>query len=129
MMAGVPVVDEWRISRKGEILGVVTNHPTLPDGDIITTSPLRDPSASGDNKIVTTKSGSKYKLGTSEATMKQMEKDRKAAEVAAKKAEAAAKKEAAAAKKAEAAAAAAAAKKQAAAAAKPAPAPAPEPAP
>jgi len=121
MMAGVPVVDEWRISRRGEILGVVTNHPTLPDGDLITTSPLRDPSASGDNKLVTTKSGSKYKLGTSDATMKQMEKDRKAAEVAAKKAEAAAKKEAAAAAaaaKKEAAAATAAAKKEAAAAKK-----------
>ena len=45
---------------------------------------------------MTTQSGSKYKLGLSEATMKQMEKDRKAAEVAAKKAEQAAAKEAAA---------------------------------
>ena len=128
MMAGVPVVDGWRISRKGELLGVVSNHPTLPDGDLITTSPLSDPKSLADNKIVTTESGSKYKLGLSEATMKQMEKDRKAAEAAAKKAEQAAAREAAALAKKQAAeekAAAAAAKKQAAAATKAAPVPAP----
>ena len=130
MMAGVPVVDGWRISRKGELLGVVNNHPTLPDGDLITTSPLSDPKSLADNKIVTTESGSKYKLGLSEATMKQMEKDRKAAEAAAKKAEQAAAREAAALAKKQAAeekAAATAAKKQAAAAKKAAPAPAPAP--
>lgn len=128
MMAGVPVVDGWRISRRGELLGVVSNHPTLPDGDLITTSPLSDPKSLADNKIVTTESGSKYKLGLSEATMKQMEKDRKAAEAAAKKAEQAAAREAAALAKKQAAeekAAAAAAKKQAAAATKAAPVPAP----
>lgn len=127
MMAGVPVVDEWRISRNGELLGVVSNHPTLPDGDLITTSPLSDPKSLADNKIVMTKSGSKYKLGLSEATMKQMEKDRKAAEAAAKKAEQAAAREAAALAKKQAAeekAAAAAAKKEAATAKKAAPAPA-----
>jgi len=130
MMAGVPVVDEWRVSRKGELLGVVSNHPTLPDGDVITTSPLSDPKSSADNKIVTTQSGSKYKLGLSEATMKQMEKDRKAAEVAAKKAEQTAAREAAALAKKQAAeekaaAAAAAAAKKVVAVKKPAPAPAP----
>jgi chemotaxis protein histidine kinase CheA len=127
MMAGVPVVNEWRVSRKGELLGVVSNHPTLPDGDVITTSPLSDPKSSADNKIVTTQSGSKYKLGLSEATMKQMEKDRKAAEAAAKKAEQAAAREAAALAKKQAAeekaaAAAAAAAKKAAATKKAAPA-------
>lgn len=131
MMAGVPIIDEWRINRKGELLGVVSNHPTLPNGDIITTSPLSDPKSSADNKIVTTQSGSKYKLGLSEATMKQMEKDRKAAEVAAKKAEQAAAKEAAALAKKQAAeekaaaAAAATAAKKVVATKKAAPAPAP----
>ena len=111
---------------------VVSNHPTLPDGDLITTSPLSDPKSLADNKIVSTESGSKYKLGLSEATMKQMEKDRKAAEAAAKKAEQAAAREAAALAKKQAAeekAAAAAAKKEAASAKKAARAPAPAPAP
>lgn len=64
-----PVLDEW-IAIKGtnegevQISGKVTNHPTIPDGDAIVTSPLIDPSKASERNVVTTLSGSKYRLGT-----------------------------------------------------------------
>ena len=42
----------------------MTNHPTIPDGDAIVTSPLTDPAKASEKNIVTTLSGSKYRLGT-----------------------------------------------------------------
>jgi len=62
---GVPVLEDWKILRNGAAYGTVSNHPSLPDGDVITTSPLADPKSSTDGTIVVTKSGSKYKLGSS----------------------------------------------------------------
>lgn len=65
----VPVLSEW-IAIKGtnegefQISGKVTNHPTIPDGDAIVTSPLMDASKAAEKKVVTTLSGSKYRLGT-----------------------------------------------------------------
>lgn len=66
----IPVLNEW-IQIKGtnegeiQISGKVTNHPTIPDGDAIVTSPLVDGGKNaGERKIVTTLSGSKYRLGT-----------------------------------------------------------------
>eukprot|EP00579_Thalassiosira_antarctica_P001664 CAMPEP_0201869070 /NCGR_PEP_ID=MMETSP0902-20130614/2724_1 /ASSEMBLY_ACC=CAM_ASM_000551 /TAXON_ID=420261 /ORGANISM="Thalassiosira antarctica, Strain CCMP982" /LENGTH=618 /DNA_ID=CAMNT_0048394511 /DNA_START=248 /DNA_END=2104 /DNA_ORIENTATION=- len=64
----IPVLNEW-IAIKGanegefQISGKVTNHPTIPDGDAIITSPLTDPGKAREKKIVTTVSGSKYRLG------------------------------------------------------------------
>eukprot|EP00804_Cyclotella_cryptica_P012011 CCRYP_004472-RA/>CCRYP_004472-RA protein AED:0.24 eAED:0.24 QI:146/1/1/1/1/1/2/473/632 len=65
----VPVLDDWVIikgSTEGEvqISGKVTNHPSIPDGDAIVTSPLSDASQAVEKKVVTTLSGSKYKLGS-----------------------------------------------------------------
>jgi hypothetical protein len=61
--AGPPIISNWRYeSSKGTISGTVTNHPTIQDGDRITTSPVKNPGGVSENLIVETKSGSKYKL-------------------------------------------------------------------
>lgn len=64
LQAGPPIINTWRYdSSKGVISGVVSNHPTISDGEQITTSPIKsDPSAINENLVVQTKSGSKYKL-------------------------------------------------------------------
>lgn len=63
LQAGPPIISNWRYeSSKGVISGVVSNHPTISDGDRITTSQVKDPSRINENLIVQTKSGSKYKL-------------------------------------------------------------------
>lgn len=65
----VPVLADW-IAIKGtnegevQISGKVKNHPTIPDGDAIVTSPLNDPSKAVERGVVTTLSGSRYRLGT-----------------------------------------------------------------
>ncbi|KAL9189053.1 hypothetical protein ACHAXT_011543 [Thalassiosira profunda] len=65
----IPVLNEW-IAIKGtnegeiQISGKVTNHGVIPDNDAIVTSPLMDPNKAAEKKIVTTLSGSKYRLGT-----------------------------------------------------------------
>jgi len=61
----IPEIEKWRIldgANAGCVQGFVKKHPTIPDGDIITTSPLKAPNAVGRSMIVTTSSGSKYKL-------------------------------------------------------------------
>jgi len=65
-MARVPVLDEWKILKNGGVCGVVTGHPNpdLDDGDTITTSPLKDPDSAAAKTLVTTQTGSKYRLGT-----------------------------------------------------------------
>lgn len=62
MMMAIPELSEWEILSSGEVIGIVRKHPSLDDGDTITTSPLKNPEHGGRGKIVTTKSGSKYKL-------------------------------------------------------------------
>jgi len=67
--SAIPTLNNW-IAIKGtdegdvQISGKVTNHPTIDDGDAIVTSPLVDPSQAKERKIVTTSSGSRYRLGT-----------------------------------------------------------------
>lgn len=67
--SSIPTLNDW-IAIKGsaegdvQISGKVTNHPTIDDGDAIVTSPLMDPSQAQERKIVSTSSGSKYRLGT-----------------------------------------------------------------
>lgn len=63
LAAAPPILDDWRITRSGEVIGTVRNHPTLEDGDIITTSRLENSEASSEGAVVVTESGSKYKLG------------------------------------------------------------------
>lgn len=65
----IPVLNDWiaiRGTNDGEIQisGKVTNHPSIPDGDAIVTSPLVDAGKAVEKKIVTTLSGSKYRLAT-----------------------------------------------------------------
>lgn len=62
----VPVLDNWKLLGNGRVVGRVKNHPSIPDGEVITTSPLAKPEAAGPRKTVATNSGSKYQLGTPE---------------------------------------------------------------
>lgn len=64
-MARVPVLEDWKVLRNGQVKGVVTGHPDpeLEDGDTITTSQLADPTSASAQAVVTTLTGSKYKLG------------------------------------------------------------------
>ena len=61
--AGPPIISNWRYQSKGTITGTVTNHPTIEDGEKITTSVVKNPASTiNENSIIETKSGSKYKL-------------------------------------------------------------------
>ena len=60
--AGPPIISDWRYQNDGSISGTVTNHPTIRDGDRITTSPIKNKNGINENTVVQTKSGSKYKL-------------------------------------------------------------------
>jgi hypothetical protein len=51
-------VEQWEILPDGRLQGVI-----FPDGDQVTTSPLRDVQRARPRRTVTTLSGSKYKLG------------------------------------------------------------------
>mmetsp|Transcript_20023 Transcript_20023/g.27821 ORF Transcript_20023/g.27821 Transcript_20023/m.27821 type:complete len:495 (-) Transcript_20023:113-1597(-) len=64
----IPVLNKWRVDKAGCVIGLVTGHPVIDDGDRITTSPLSNPNAASEQKIVVTKSGSKYKLGTAQVS-------------------------------------------------------------
>jgi serine/threonine protein kinase len=57
-------LDEWKVVGNNRVVGVVSNHPSIPDGDIITTSPVLNPELAQRRKVVTTVSGSKYLLGS-----------------------------------------------------------------
>ena len=59
----VTTLDEWQVLDNGSVVGSVRDHPTLTDGDIITTSPLADPQSVRSAGTVTTFTGSQYKLG------------------------------------------------------------------
>jgi len=62
LSAKIPKIDEWEVLKSGAIQGTISNHPTLPDGYEITTSPLDETAILKDNNLVKTASGSKYKL-------------------------------------------------------------------
>jgi serine/threonine protein kinase len=59
----LPILDQWKVLTNGRVVGTVKNHPTIPDGDIITTSPILRPEMAERRKVVSTASGSKYLLG------------------------------------------------------------------
>ena len=61
---GVTTLDQWQILDNGSVVGAVKGHPTLDDGDIVTTSPLENPNIVEANAVVATMTGSQYKLGT-----------------------------------------------------------------
>ena len=62
-VARVPILDDWKVLTNGRVVGTVKNHPDIPDGDIITTSPINNPDLASRRKVVSTVSGSKYMLG------------------------------------------------------------------
>jgi len=62
LYAAPPEIEKWRILDGGSVQGFVRKHPTIADGDVITTSPLKAPNAVGPRMIVTTSSGTKYRL-------------------------------------------------------------------
>lgn len=64
MMAGTPIISEWKLLKNGSIVGTVKNHPIIDDGDVITTSRIANPTSLKNNALVVTESGSKYKLGS-----------------------------------------------------------------
>jgi len=59
----ITTLDEWQLLDNGNIVGSVRGHPTLNDGDIITTSPLSRPDSARSNNLVATLTGSQYQLG------------------------------------------------------------------
>jgi len=59
----IPTLDEWEVMDDGTVVGTVSGHPAIEDGDVIATSPLKNPGGAAALAIVTTMSGSKYKLG------------------------------------------------------------------
>ena len=64
--AKAATLDDWRVTVRGEVKGVVSNHPdaNIPNGDTITTSKIKeDRNSLVVGQIVTTNSGSKYVLG------------------------------------------------------------------
>ncbi len=61
--AVVPRLDKWKVLTNGRLVGTVSNHPTIDDGDLITTSRLKAPEKAYMNAVVVTETGSKYRLG------------------------------------------------------------------
>jgi len=59
----VTTLDQWQVLDNGSLVGSVRGHPTLGDGDVITTSPLSRPDTVGMNNMVATLTGSQYQLG------------------------------------------------------------------
>lgn len=59
----VTTLDQWQVLDNGSLVGSVRGHPTLVDGDVITTSPLSRPDTARTNNMVSTMTGSQYQLG------------------------------------------------------------------
>ena len=62
-LAAIPLINDWEV-KGGRVSGVVRNHPTIPNGDVITTSRLAtEVTTLKENQLVRTESGSQYRLG------------------------------------------------------------------
>jgi hypothetical protein len=57
-----PELNEWKLLSSGSIVGTVTGHPAINNGDVITTSPIDNPDAASRQSLVQTASGTTYKL-------------------------------------------------------------------
>jgi hypothetical protein len=62
LWAGVPKLSDWKILSNGSVVGTVSNHPSIDDGDVITTSPIMNSELAKSQAIVLTATGSQYKL-------------------------------------------------------------------
>jgi len=60
----LPTLNEWRILSNGRVVGSVLNHTVFTNGDVVTTSAITHPENAADGRVVTTYSGSQYRLGT-----------------------------------------------------------------
>lgn len=60
----IPNLHDWCLDNDGAIIGKVSNHPEIDDGTTILTSTLEDTSVAEENGIVTTSTGSRYRLGS-----------------------------------------------------------------
>jgi hypothetical protein len=60
----VTTLDQWQVLDNGSVVGSVKGHPTLNDGDIITTSPISNPGNVRSDAVVSTFTGSQYMLGS-----------------------------------------------------------------
>jgi len=79
--AKIPEITNWSVSTASEVKGIIKFHPVLDDGDIITTSKLVNADLCSEGSIVSTQSGSKYKLlKPSSQQLKILDKKRKAQE-------------------------------------------------
>lgn len=67
MAASFPTLDDWEVMDDGSVVGIVSNHPAIEDGDTIATSPIENPNRARPKAVVTTMSGSRYHLGTPSA--------------------------------------------------------------
>jgi serine/threonine protein kinase len=57
-----PRLNGWKVLSSGSVVGTVTGHPSINDGDVITTSPIQYPDAAMRDALVGTASGSTYQL-------------------------------------------------------------------
>jgi len=68
-----PLLNQWKRLDGGSIAGIVSRHKDIPDGELITTSPLVELDESREGLIlVTTESGSQYELGEAEPTKEEL---------------------------------------------------------
>lgn len=58
------VLEEWQVLDDGKLVGKIKGDPKYTDGDIITTSPLINPSVATESSFVQSMTGSKYLLGS-----------------------------------------------------------------
>mmetsp|Transcript_13694 Transcript_13694/g.33171 ORF Transcript_13694/g.33171 Transcript_13694/m.33171 type:complete len:704 (+) Transcript_13694:86-2197(+) len=60
--SAVPYLSSWKILPEGNIQGVIFGHPFLENGDVVTTSQIKDSESASENQIIETESGSHYLL-------------------------------------------------------------------
>ena len=58
---GVPTLTKWKKNRDGSVTGIISGSSSFPDGERVTTSPIKQGNYAK-NEVVTTGSGSKYFL-------------------------------------------------------------------
>jgi len=79
----IPTLDKWKVISNGSVIGTVRNHPSIADGDVITTSPIENPDKARRQSTVMTASGSKYRLLEPRGELTPAAKKREAAALAA----------------------------------------------
>lgn len=58
------VLEDWQLLDNGCVVGKIKGNPAYNDGDVITTSPLSNPTGATEASFVTSQTGSSYLLGT-----------------------------------------------------------------